>query len=113
MSAIHFKEESLEPNRAEISAREKSAGATLVGLRVVLARSESTSRIPGLCSRCVGHRDPRTSTANYPNIFCSEKCEQEFVRAALASLTLDDCLRIQARLDELIAGAQPASEVRR
>lgn len=106
MSAIHCKPESLEPNRAEMAARGKSAGAALIGLGLAFARSESTPRLPGLCSRCVSHRDPQTSTAQYPNIFCSEQCEQEFIRVALASLTLDDCLRIQRRLDELIAGAQ-------
>jgi hypothetical protein len=109
MSAIQFKTEPLGSNKAQVPAQEKSAGATLIELGVALARAESRAPIPGLCSRCLSYRDPRSSTAQYPNIFCSERCEQEFVRLALASLTLEKCARMHARLNALLTGAQKPS----
>jgi hypothetical protein len=106
MSAIQFQPEPFGSNNAEIPARQKSAGATLTELGVALARAESSAPIPGLCSRCLSHRDQRSSTAQYPNIFCSERCEQEFIRTALASLTLEDCVRMHTRLDTLLTRAR-------
>ena len=69
MPAIQFKPESLGSAKAQIPAKDNSSGATLVGLGVELTRAESRAQIPGLCSRCLGPRDPRTSKAQYPNIF--------------------------------------------
>ena len=109
MLAMQFKPESLEQEKAEILPGEKSAGATLIDLGVALTHAESTAAVPGLCSRCLSHRDPQTSKAQYPNIFCSERCEREFVRAALASLTLDDCVRMHRRLAALLDRTQEPS----
>ena len=106
MSVIQFKPEPLGSNKTEVPTQEKSAGATLIGLGVALARAESSAPIPGLCSRCLSHRDPRSSTAQYPNIFCSERCEQEFIRLALASLTLEECVRMHTRMDALLTRVQ-------
>jgi len=83
-----------------------SAAAMLIELGITLAGAESSAPISGLCSRCGAHRDPQSSTVRYPNVFCSEPCEQEFVRAALGSLTLGDCIRIQHRLETLLMGTQ-------
>ena len=80
----------------------KSPEAAVVELSIALANAESTAPIPGLCSRCRGWRAPRTSTAEYASVFCSEQCEKDFIRAALANLTLDDCVRIHQRLETLI-----------
>ena len=109
MSAVPFEPRPLESNEGEIQPRHKSAGAILIELGVALASAESRAPIPGLCSRCLSHRDPRNSRVKYPNIFCSERCEQEFVRTALASLTLDDCVRMHARLEALLTGAREPS----
>jgi hypothetical protein len=109
MSTIQFRPEYLGLNRAEIPAKDNSSGATLIELGVELTRAESSPQAPGLCSRCLSHRDPQTSKAQYPNIFCSERCEREFTRAALASLTLDDCVRMHARLEALLNQTQKPS----
>ena len=42
----------------------------------------------------------------YQNLFCSQRCEREFVRTTLASVTLEECLRIQERLEALLVGAR-------
>src|SRR5437868_1857443 len=72
----------------------KSATATLLGLGARIAHAEASAPIPPLCSRCRSNRDAESSPSQYPNVFCSEHCEQEFIRTALASLTLEDCIRI-------------------
>jgi hypothetical protein len=79
----------------------KSAEATPIKLGITLAAAESSDAIPGLCSRCRTDRDPQRSTSRYPNVFCSEQCEQEFIRIALVSVTLEDCIRMQRRLENL------------
>ena len=84
----------------------KSAGATVVELGITLGLAT-----PGCCLRCRGSQDPQRSTSQYPNVFCSEHCEQEFIRTALASLTLEDCIRMHERLGNLLVPAQePAAE---
>jgi hypothetical protein len=60
----------------------------------------------GSCSQCRGYRDPRISTAQHPQVFCSQQCEREFVLTALKGLTLEDCIRLQERLELLLRGAQ-------
>jgi hypothetical protein len=40
-------------------------------------------------------------------VFCSKLCEQEFVRAALAALTVEDSIRMQHRI-ELLMEAEAA-----
>ena len=52
----------------------KSAGATVVELGITLGLAT-----PGCCLRCRGSQDPQRSTSQYPNVFCSEHCEQEFI----------------------------------
>jgi hypothetical protein len=85
----------------------KSATATLLGLGARIAHVEASAAILPLCSRCRNNRE--SSTSQYPNIFCSEHCEQEFIRTALASLTLEDCIRIHGRLEKLLSFApEPA-----
>ncbi len=79
----------------------KSAGATVIELGITLGLAT-----PGWCLRCRGSQDPPSSTSQYPNVFCSEHCEQEFIRAALASLTLEDCIRMHERLENLLMPAQ-------
>jgi hypothetical protein len=79
----------------------KSAGATVIELGITLGLAT-----PGWCLRCRGSQDPQRSTSQYPNVFCSEHCEQEFIRTALASLTLEDCIRMHKRLGNLLMPAQ-------
>ena len=85
----------------------KSAGATVVEVGITLGLAT-----PGCCLRCRVSQDPQRSTSQYPNVFCSEHCEQEFIRAVLASLTLEDCIRMHERLGNLLVPAQePAADI--
>jgi hypothetical protein len=79
-----------------------SAGAALVALGIALVCAQTSSTVPGLCSRCRSGRYAETSTAQYSNIFCSKQCEQDFIRTALVSITLEDCVRIHQRLESLL-----------
>src|SRR5260370_41387944 len=79
----------------------KSAGATVIELGITLGLAT-----PGWCLRCRGSQDPQRSTSQYPNVFCSEHCEQEFIRTALVSLTLEDCIRIHEQLENLLVPPQ-------
>ncbi len=84
----------------------KSAGAIVIELGITLAGAESRIATPGWCLRCRVSQDPQRSTSQYPNVFCSEHCEQEFIWTALASLTLEDCNRMHERLENLLVPAQ-------
>ena len=84
----------------------KSAGATVIVLGITLGGAESSIATPGWCLRCRGNQDPQRSTSQYRKVFCSEHCEQEFIRTALASLTLEDCNRMHERLENLLVPAQ-------
>lgn len=84
----------------------KTAAATLIELGAGIACAEASPAMPPLCSHCRSNRDAQSSTSQYPSVFCSEKCEQEFIRAALASLTLEDCVRMHGRLENLLMSAQ-------
>ena len=112
MSASQFKHQPLSSNNSESYSswpedpQSNSAAAVAIELGLALAESESAKPRPGLCYSCRNFLDPQTSAAEYPNIFCSQLCEQEFVHHALASLTVEDCIRIQARLESLLAGAR-------
>ena len=75
----------------------KSAASMLIEIGVLLAEAAFAAPTPGLCSHCRKYRDARSSTAEYQNLFCSQRCEREFVRTTLASVTLEECLRIQER----------------
>ena len=105
MSAIQVKPESVGLDEVKMAARKKSAASTLIDLCVGLIHANS-SDVSGMCSRCHSELDPRSSTAKYPNAFCSEQCEREFIRASLASMSLEDCVRIDARLNVLLDRAQ-------
>ena len=85
-------------------ASEKSAGTKVMDLSIALAAAESRPPIPGKCSRCQSYRNPQNSTANYSSVFCSKECEQEFVRTALAGITLEDCVRMHRRLENFLMG---------
>jgi hypothetical protein len=71
----------------------KSAASMLIEIGVLLAEAAFAKPTPGLCSQCRNNRDARSSTAEYRNVFCSQRCEQEFIRTTLASVTLEECLR--------------------
>lgn len=86
-----------------------SAASALIELGIALAAAESSTPIPGQCSKCRGYRNPQYSTAQFRNIFCSKECEHEFVRAAVASLSIDDCIRIHQRLEALVTRAEAAA----
>ena len=84
----------------------KSAGAMVIELGITLAGAEPCIATPGWCLRCRVSQDPKRSTSQYPNVFCSEHCEEEFIRAALVSVTLEDCIRMHERLENLFVPAQ-------
>ena len=104
MSALQSKQQSLGSSRfdAHRSPLGASAAAKLIELGVVLSRAS----IPGFCLYCLAPRNAHSSTAQFPNVFCSEQCEREFVRGALASLTVEDCIRMHGRLETLLMGAE-------
>ena len=87
----------------------KSAGAMVIELGITLAGAESRIATPGWCLRCRGRQDPPSSTSQYPNVFCSEHCEQEFIYTALDSLTLEDCNRMHERLENLLVPAHKSA----
>ena len=91
----------------ESAASGNTSGCTLIELGLTLA-SAKANPIPGLCFRCQSSGDERRSTSNFPGVFCSEDCEQEFIRQALAALTLEDCIRMQRRLENLLALSERA-----
>ncbi len=80
----------------------KTAAETLVALGVQLTGAEANSTAPASCKRCKSAHDPQRSTSRYRSIFCSKACESEFIRKELASLTLDDCIRLQGKLERLL-----------
>lgn len=110
MSGIESKQRPLKSRKFEVhrSRSGKSAADTLIELGMALASAELNASPPGwwLCSHCWEQGDPRRSTAQWPNVFCSEGCEQEFICAALTSLTVGDCIRIHGRLQALLMGTQ-------
>ncbi len=112
MSAGQSKHVSVRSNEFEFSRSpldctpNKSAASMLIEIGVLLAEAAFAAPTPGLCSQCRNYRDVRSSTAEYPNLFCSQRCEREFVRTTLASVTLEECLRIQERLGALLVGTR-------
>ncbi len=113
MPAITPKHDSLDSDKGEArrswpgkATAKRSAGATLIELGMTLAGAEFSAGIPELCSRCRSARDAQSSTSRYPNVFCSEFCEREFICTALASLTLEDCIRMHERLEDLLVYAR-------
>lgn len=84
----------------------RSAGSTLMEFGIGRAGVDTNCPIPGLCSRCRSDRNPRSSTAQCPNVFCSEECEQKFLQTVTASLTVEDCIHMHQRLEALLVSAQ-------
>ena len=120
MPGTRLKEDLLDLDKGEIrrswpgrTIAGKSAGAMVIELGITLAGAESRIATPGLCLRCRGSQDPQRSTSQYPNAFCSEHCEQEFIRTALTSLTLEDCNRMRERLENLLVPAQNTAAAQR
>ena len=111
MSATEIKQQLLGSSRfdAQRSSLGTSAAARLIELGRALAGVESGASTVGLCSQCWAPRNSYSSSPEYPNVFCSEQCEREFVRAALASVTVEDCIRIQGRLETLLMGAKASA----
>jgi hypothetical protein len=68
----------------------------------MLAANDASDPRSGVCLRCSAPNDSERSNAQYANTFCSKECEREFVRTAMASVTLQECLRIQHRLQALL-----------
>ena len=107
MSAIQYKRDPFGGNKvegADCSTSEgagKSNGAMLIELGIALAGFQR-SPLPGQCSRCRGYRNIQNSSAQFPEVFCSDKCELEFIRTAVAELTLVDCVRMHKRLECLL-----------
>ena len=98
MPGTRFKEDLLDLDKGEIrrpwpgrTMAGKSAGAMVIELGITLAGAESRIATPGWCLRCRVSQDPQRSTSQYPNVFCSEYCDQELICTALASLALEDC----------------------
>ena len=87
----------------------KSAGATVIQFAIALGGAESSTATSGWCLRCRVSQDPQRSTSKYLNVFCSEHCEQEFIRTALAWLTLEDCIRMHERLENLLPAQETAA----
>jgi hypothetical protein len=108
MPAIQFKQQSFGSSRFNTHRRSlgTSAAAKLIELGAALAAADSGASIPGFCFHCLAPGNAHNSTAQFPNVFCSEQCEQEFVRAALPSLTVEDCIRMHDRLETLLMGAK-------
>jgi hypothetical protein len=112
MSATHLKYQPLNSNESDVPPSSlgrlqgRSAAAKLIELGITFAVAASRAPMPGVCCRCGGYRNPRTSTAQCPNVFCSQVCEQDFVRSALAAVTVEDCIRIRERLETLMIGVQ-------
>lgn len=79
----------------------QSPAATALELALRLAAAESSIPRRRMCSWCEGLLDAQTSNARFRNVFCSEGCERDFVREALASVSGEDCARMQRRLDGL------------
>jgi hypothetical protein len=100
MSAIQSDQDLLA---SQIGTRRPlSSAAALVQVGIMLAGTESNAATSELCIRCRAEVDLARYAARLPNVFCSERCEQEFVRSSLASLTLGDCILIQRRLETLM-----------
>ena len=88
------------------SSVKPSAAAKLIELGVALAGAESDGSVLGHCFHCLAPRDAYSSTAHFPNVFCSDRCEREFIRVALASLTIEDCVRMHRRIETLLMGTK-------
>src|SRR5579884_229310 len=107
MFPIQFKEEPSVSSSLDChqrSALGNSAASKLIDLGRALACAESGASTRGSCFHCMGPRNSHRSSAQFPSVFCSEQCEREFIRGAIACISVEDCVRIQHRLEALLAG---------
>lgn len=104
MSTIQSEQQRLGSNwfHAHGSSLRTSAAVKLIELSVALAGAEHGASIPVFCLYCLAPRNMHSSTAQFPNIFCSEQCEERFVRGPLTSLTIEDCIHMHDRLKNLL-----------
>src|SRR4051812_17190963 len=111
MFPIQFKEQPSDSSSVDCpqrSASANSAAGKLIELGRALASAESSASRRGACFHCMGPRSPHSSTAQLPSVFCSEQCEREFICGAIASISVEDCVRIQHRLESLLTGTEAA-----
>jgi len=101
-----FSSEKVEDQPAHSEHLGNSAAATLIEVAVELNQDKFGTEARGACVWCRRQAVLQTSTAECRNGLCSKTCEQEFLRAALRNVTLDDCIEMHARLEALLAGAQ-------
>jgi hypothetical protein len=104
MSTIQSEQQHLGSNRfhAHGPFLGTSAAVKLIELGIALAGAEASDSIAGFCFYCLAPRNTHSSTAQFPNVFCSEECEQTFVCGPLAFLTTEDCIRRHDRLKNLL-----------
>ena len=105
MSALRFRQTPLSSDSGGSWPKdrlERSAGSTVVELGAAIATAEARLSIHGVCSQCRRQHNPQSSSAQCTNVFCSQLCEQAFVRAALASLSVEDCVHMHRRLETLL-----------
>jgi hypothetical protein len=85
----------------------KSPAQVLTQLGLDIA-SKNTSP-DGKCAYCRVAFDPANSNAKFPGAFCSLPCERRFIQEGLRALSVEDCIRLQKRLDTLLALAKSAT----
>jgi hypothetical protein len=114
MPALKYKQDLLDADTDEVpmsflerAMAGKSAATTLMEVGRILVGADPGVGAMGLCGHCRRNRDEH-STSQYPDVFCSDHCEQEFISSALASLTIEDCMRIHRRLERLLLRAEGA-----
>lgn len=82
----------------------KSPPDIAVDLAIDLARKNLIRE--GTCGQCHRGINSLASDARFKNIFCSLACERAFIQEALRSLTVEQCILIQRRVEELLAGLE-------
>jgi hypothetical protein len=102
MSTDQSEQQRLGSNRFYAYGSCLGTSATVKLIELGIALAEASDSIPGFCFYCLSPRDTCSSNAQFPNVFCSEQCEQTFVRGTLASLTTEDCVRRHERLKNLL-----------
>jgi hypothetical protein len=102
MSTIQSEQQRLGSNRFHAHGWSLGTSAAVKLIELGIALAEASDSIPGFCFYCLAPRNTHSSTAQFPNVFCSEQCEQTFVSGPLASLTTEDCIRRHNRLKNLL-----------
>lgn len=60
----------------------------------------------GRCSFCTQSFDASRSTAKIARCFCSQRCEQAYIRQNLNSMSLSHCNQILERLEALLRSSR-------